>query len=549
MMGKYCYSMLIGFLALACFAESRPNIVLIFADDGGANYINAYQQLPEYNGCYGGKFLTPNIDQLAAEGMRFDRAYITSPACVPSRYSVLTGKHPGRNRHPMFVESQASHEPYNLAWNTGLSVGEQTTGSLLSKAGYFTGYTGKWHVWMGENDLKKNWPKFTEGEAIETAEMDQKLAELQVHLSKAVKQYGGFDWAEGIVYGNHEWTPEGAIHHNLEWITWNALNFLDEATKLDKPFFLQLSTTAVHGPDHADNLKHDPRITYGGRMTQHLDSLPARTSIASRLEVAGIPVDSDHVGMVQNDDIVGAILAKLDTLGITENTLVIYQSDHGVEPGKGTVYEQGVRVPMIMRFPKMIPAGSSSMEMVQTIDFLPTFAALAGQKELSPVDGIDISPAMQGKELKREALFFEAGTFRGVVMDDWKYLALRFKSAGIEKMKKGEPQVALDAYGREKHTFSGIAQRYYPNYYDSDQLYNLYTDRSEQHNLIDEAAQTERLARMKIVLWEHLKTFEHPYPKTPAPYVLTDEFQQLREERMKQSQQWNWWHNNFHWPE
>jgi arylsulfatase A-like enzyme len=285
-------------------------------------------------------------------------------------------------------------------------------------------------------------------------------------------------------------------------------------------------------------------------MTGHLSALPSRASLAQRLETAGLPVDSDHVGMLQNDDLLGAILDKLDALGVADNTLVVYLSDHGVEPGKGTCYEQGVRIPMIMRLPQRIRAGSISAEPVQTIDLLPTFSELAGTLRPSPaaVDGVSLVPLFSGRTLDREALFFESGTFRGVLADGWKYIALRFKPGAIARMSDAGATVALDAHGRPRHLFSDLAVRYFPHYFDPDQLYDLSVDRWEQHSLAAEAGAADRLRRMRRLLEHHLASFEHPYPLNGQPFTETAAYRALADRRVDRASNKRWWHNDFHWP-
>lgn len=311
-----------------------------------------------------------------------------------------------------------------------------------------------------------------------------------------------------------------------------------------------MATTAVHGPDHAQYLETDPTVTFGGKMTEHLKAMPPRATVAPRLEKAGMPVDSDHVGMLQNDDLLGSVLAKLDELGMADNTLVLYLHDHGVEPGKGTVYEQGVRIPLIMRWPGRIPANSSSAEPVQTIDFLPTFATLAGvgTNSLEKVDGLSLLPVFAEKPLGREALFFESGTFRGMVANDWKYIALRFKSDALEKMADSETGLAVDAHGRDNHIFSDIAMRYYPDYYDPDQLYNLAEDRNEQSNLASDPENAARLKKMKQTMARYLATCDHPYPLEVPEFQQSKTYESLAEKRTEKAQTKRWWHNDFQWP-
>ncbi|MEM7790359.1 MAG: sulfatase-like hydrolase/transferase, partial [Verrucomicrobiota bacterium] len=243
------------FLALSrltIWAETTlPNIVLIFSDE----------MRPEYLGCYGGSYSTPNIDRLAAEGMRFEQAFTAASACTPSRYSVLTGQYPGRSA--AMKELFNVDEPYSIAWNTVIDGDRITIPQILRKAGYVSGMFGKNHVTGRDLERDLELPNLPQVELADP-EMDAWLQQHQARLVEIVTSRIGFDRAGAIIYENSEKIPHPELrHHNIPWISAVATDFLG-AHAGKEPFFAFLTPTAVHGPWHPEQYNKDLRYTAGG---------------------------------------------------------------------------------------------------------------------------------------------------------------------------------------------------------------------------------------------------------------------------------------------
>jgi arylsulfatase A len=340
-------------LPFAGMAQTPPNIILIYADDLG------YGDL----GCYGSSNETPNLDRMAREGARFTQFYSANPVCSPSRAALLTGRYPTRVGVPRVLF------PYD---KTGLGEGETTIAQMLKAKNYKTACIGKWHLG---------------------------------HLPPYLPTFKGFDQYFGIPYSN-DMNPRvlmRAVDDRVEQVeeqatletltpryTEEALRFIEQSK--GSPFFLYMPHTYPHIP------------------------LGASTRFRGK-SPNGIYGDV----MAELDWSVGEILSTLRKNGLDQNTLVLFSSDNGPwhqgSPGrlrgrKGSTLEGGVRVPLLARFPRRIPAGKTCTGVAGTIDILPTIAKLCGVSlPAKPVDGIDIWPLLSGEEksIEREALLYFDG--------------------------------------------------------------------------------------------------------------------------------------------
>ncbi|NUN96448.1 MAG: sulfatase [Candidatus Omnitrophica bacterium] len=360
----------------ATATEHRPpNFILIYADDLG------YGDL----GCYGNtEIATPNLDRMAAEGLRFTSFYSCSPVCTPSRAGLLTGRYPIRSglTHVLF--------PYS---KTGIEDSEITLAEALKEKGYATACVGKWHLG---------------------------------HLPEFLPTQHGFDQYYGIPYSNdmhvaERGDPPLPLMRGTEIIeqpadqdtltrryTEESIRFITE--NRDRPFFLYLPHTMVHVPLHVSP-------EFAGK---------------SKRGLYGDAVE-------EVDWSVGRILTALRELGLEENTLVIFTSDNGpwlikkehggvagpLRNGKGTVFEGGVREPCVVRWPGKIKAGTVTHEAAMNVDLFPTFVALAGGTvtgDLAP-DGKDISPVLfgTGKRADQEFFFYHGSELRAHRSGPWKY--------------------------------------------------------------------------------------------------------------------------------
>ncbi|MCS6859402.1 MAG: sulfatase [Abditibacteriales bacterium] len=483
----------------------RPNVVLILTDDQNFNTL----------GCYGYKVLTPHIDRLAREGVRFTRFYISSPACTPSRYTCLTGQYSSRCQAPSFLSANPPGAQSYVGWNTNLEADGFNVARVLQSAGYRTGFVGKWHLGGTQRDTRK---KLARDADLRDPQVAQALAEFNEEAIAAIRRRG-FDYAASVYWQNLDGYGLNALNaHNMEWIVKGALDFIEQ--NKDKPFFLYMATTLTHGPSpQASLLRGDERLTPAGLLPEPIRGvMPSRASVIERVKAAGVPENMAYATWL--DDGVGAVLKKLDDLGLAENTLVIYFSDNG-EPGggrtphpagKATCYEGGARVPCLLRWKGKI-APSVCERLAQNIDITPTILDACG---VTPpkgmhLDGRSLLPLLTGQETSwRDAVFLEIGYTRAVVTERWKYIALRYppqRQKAIQDGTLGRPPYHLD-------TSLGLQQRAHkahPHYFDADQLYDLQNDPDEQVNLANDPQHAKILEEMKGRLAEWLKSFPRPF--------------------------------------
>ncbi|HYE18800.1 MAG TPA: sulfatase [Tepidisphaeraceae bacterium] len=335
----------------AAVAADKPNVLLFFVDDMGAADL----------GCFGSDlYRTPHLDKLAAQGAKFTRAYASAPVCSPTRAALLTGKAPARLHLTDWL--RGGLKPYAKLrvpdWTMGLPETEPTLGTMLKANGYATAWLGKWHL-------------------------------------------GGDTQAFGFDAGNQDWEHnrkddpadvKGAFTLNAE-----AQKFIQAAG--GKPFFVAISHYSPHGP-----IRFDPKLR--DEYQKLIDQKKPRQTNAG------------YAAMIEAlDTSVGRMLTWLDGRGLAEKTLVIFTSDNGgvssftnnypLREQKGTLYEGGVRVPMIARWPGHIPTGSTNTTRFASADLLPTLAVLTAATPPKDIDGQDLSTAFQtGESLNRGPLYW-----------------------------------------------------------------------------------------------------------------------------------------------
>jgi arylsulfatase A-like enzyme len=521
-----------------------PNIVCIFSDEIDFSYLD----------CYGGDFETPNIDRLAREGMRFTQAYCSSPMCTPSRFSMLTGRYPSRCEHPWFKQTSPADEPAMIGWNSFIDENTRTLPRLLSQNGYVTGMAGKWH--LGPHGV--DWPKDI------TADMDPSDPEVQTLLKKrqenineAIRHDAGFDYAASILWGNWDAEVVKALqHHNIPWITKGAVEFIEQQAKSDKPFFLYVAPTTIHGPPHHHSLDKDYTITPAGRDEEVSKYIPDVETLKKANEGHPDWYCHQHTGMAQLDHQVGIILRKLEELGIEDNTLVIYMPDHGIEPGKATCFEKGFRVPLIIRWPGHIEPGSITEALVQNSDLFATLARIAGipPEEAATPDGYAFTDVLKDPSSsgQRDYVYYEAGYARGISDGKSKYIAFRPPEQIIEKYKKQAGPV--NYMGKWKQAHSQIAIMHYPNYFDQDQFYNLQQDPYEQFNRFGDPtpAEQKELSALQSRLKAVVDTMPNPFDLKRIPYLESQEFNDRCEEQRAFGEDYIGWlkrdHGSITWP-
>ena len=512
--------------------DTRPNVIIFFSDDMRTVDVSMYgRDLP-----------TPTIQKLSEAGALFNNAYCCSSMCTPSRYTLMTGNFAGRCQAKDFLEKNPETEPYTIAWNTHLSEKDKTIAEYLNEAGYFTGFVGKYHM-GGDNNLFSS-PEFIEDVDPYSSEVDGKLRTYQNELQKYVKKVGGFDFAASVLWQNYEQNPiPKHCYHNFEWMTKGAIDFLESAG--DEPFFLYTATTALHGPSHLKSLDLDVHITPGGLMENPGDFHPSREELRQRLTEQGFEVNNRNVGLAMLDDHVAAVLKKLDEMGETENTLVIFLADHGKEPGKASCYEIGLKVPMAVRWPGVIKPNSEINQNTQIVDLLPTILEAAGTPlQKSTVDGISFIDALNGLDGKgRKYLYFENGYSRAISDGTYKFMTLRYPERVINEMKAGKHDYAPNHLNVPMQPNAQVAIIYHPHYFDQNQLYNYVEDSWEQNNLISDDRYKEKISELEDQLSLQLQKFDHPYPLEKQEYLETEEFKELARKTYELGTDFIYWFN------
>jgi arylsulfatase A-like enzyme len=511
----------------------RPNVVCIMPDDTDFVWLS----------CYGGRTPTPNIDRIAANGARFEQMYCSASACTPSRYTYLTGHYAGRCPDAHFLAQNPTSEPYSVAWNNVLNASMDSLGTVLQEAGYRTGISGKWHC--GRPRAELGVPELHEDDDPDDPTVDAKLRRYQAILQEEVRRTGGFDVASAIVWGNNEGFPVAALReHNLAWITKGALDFLDTCSD-DQPFFLYVTPTAFHGPPHDASYETDERYTQGGKLDAPLNVHPPRSEMRARLEARGLPYNHDTVGITWIDDQVGAVVGKLEALGLLDNTIVIFKVDHNTETGKGTCHQKGVRIPMVMQWPGVVEPGTVCETRLQNIDFAPTVFEIAGATppDSMTLDGKSWVPLLNGEtDQLHDDLFFEFGYTRAVLSGPWKYIALRYPQSLLDAMASGSLNEAPNHINQRLQGQMNVAIETYDSYFDPDQLFNIEEDPEELHNLADDPAYHDVLMEMKGRLKRYTDTFAHPFDLTVPDFMRTESYRILCEvTRLIGTDYLSWW--------
>jgi len=485
-------------------APSRPNIILFLVDD--------YDK-PETS-VYGGKVLTPNLDRMAREGMTLHNAHVTSTVCTPSRYTFLTGRYAGSSYAKTYRDLFPEGRQGLPAFNVGLESDNMNVGRVLADAGYATGYVGKYHVHDGEDEeatfgdlaIPKNEPY--------SDAVNKRFYQLEKRQRTLIKARG-FTWAKNIYWGNMKSSFKG---HNPEWTIQAALEFVEHHKQ--QPFYLHYCTTLLHGPNGEwyKSLTEKPLVTGEGIIKKPLGVMP-RDSVMKRIEAAGLT--ENEAGYLWMDDSLGLLLDQLDRLGLADNTIVVFASDHGSNK-KGSLYKtRGTEIPCLIRWPRIIQPGSQSQQLIQNTDFVPTWFSVSGAKVPATyhMDGLSLLPLFKDPDqVVREYVYGEQGPARSIKTREWSYTSLRYTDEQIEALKgnRGE-RFAKSLLGLS----GGISRSaaVHPGAFDADQLYHLSRDPEEQLNLAGNPEQAKQLIRMQAFLTKTLRTFPHrPYGEfIPGP--------------------------------
>ncbi len=379
-LGPLLLGLLIAIVAPAGLAAAEPsprlNVVLIVADDLGQRDL----------GCYGSTFYkTSNIDRLAKDGLKFSDYTVACPVCSPTRASILTGMYPARVNITDWLPGRPDRPDQKLKrpnFNQQLPREEVTLSSVLKFAGYSTAHIGKWHLGA-------------EGFGPEQDGFDLNIAGDETGTARSY--FAPFRNKQGVMPGL-ETAPEG--EYLTDRLTTEAEKFL-EANK-DHPFFLNLSHYAPHTP-----LTAKPAILakYKGQPVNGRQSHPVYAAMIESL-----------------DESVGRVVKKLDDLKLSDKTLVLFTSDNGglatlegmpfaptfngpLREGKGYLYEGGIRVPLIVRWPGVVAPGTVTDQAANSIDLYPTLvdAAIAHR---TVCDGVSLMPVLRGGKLAERSLYW-----------------------------------------------------------------------------------------------------------------------------------------------
>ncbi|MFN3683533.1 MAG: arylsulfatase [Fimbriimonadaceae bacterium] len=409
--------MLPGLLATAAPAPPPVNIVCILADDLG------YGEL----GCYGQQHVpTPNIDRLAREGIRFTRFYAASPVCAPTRCSLLTGKHQG-HAAVRGNKERGAFDVRGLEGQFPLPRSERTIAGVLRRAGYATALVGKWGLGSPLPGQRPNDHGFDRFYGL--------LCQRRAHDHYPAYLWSDFDvdpLPGNVVRNAHQrlssplesedeyYERYGGGTYAPEAMADQAVRFVRENSR--RPFFLYYAPTLPHVTLAAprDWVDRFPREWDAGPYLGQGGYLPCARP---RATYAAMIAYLDHT--------VGRILDELDRLGLAQNTLVVFTSDNGatteggvdrdffrsispLREGKRSLYEGGIRVPFVARWPGRIPAGSVSDVPAACYDLPATFAEVAGAS-FGRSDGVSLLPALSGGNLaRRRPLYFEFGERGGM---------------------------------------------------------------------------------------------------------------------------------------
>ena len=486
-------------------AAERPNIIMFLIDD----------QNPSSIAAFGGKTYTPNLDRMTEEGMKFTRAYVSSSVCTPSRYSFLTGRYAGNSHSKMYAEAVGGVENQGYpSFNVALERDNMNAGNVLREAGYTTGFVGKFHL---KSPL--DFPEFYAGkdgwiEIPRDANPGAEVSAMFRHNERLMRRYLealGFSWAKNVYPGN---MSKPYSEHNAEWTTVAALEFIEE--NKDGPFYLHLCSTLLHGPDKSwrDSMEH-PLITGEGEVKKLPEIMTPRAELLKTIEEKGFDPDSHVAGEAWIDDSLGAVMRKLKELGIDDNTLVVFASDHGRD-GKASVFSHGAaQVPMIMRWPEGIPGGQVCEELVQNIDLVPTFFDLgeAEKPEAYRIDGQSLKPLFETGTADnwRDHLYLEMGAARATITKDWSYAAVRYTKEQIAAIQSAKPENLPRVMAYIGRLGIGVRGADRPGFFDEDQLYYLKNDPKEMENLAYSPEQATRLKKMRELLQVDLEAIGRPF--------------------------------------
>jgi arylsulfatase A-like enzyme len=457
----------------------RPNVIVIVADDLGYGDTSVY----------GSKVIkTPNIDALAASGVRFTSGYVTHPVCAPSRAALLTGRYQQRFGYEF--------NPVGRDRASGLSRSETALGQIMKSAGYRTALVGKWHLGQapGYHPVDRGFDEFFGMTGGASSFMTEPQPGDEAHTPP------GSEGSERVT-ATDPLPPTATLRDRVQYarsrspITrgrevvavdeYLTEAFSEEAVRFigdnrERPFFLYLAYNAPHTPLQATKLYVD--------RYRHVEDKGTRV----------------YAAMVSAlDDGVGAIRAKLKAENLERDTLIVFLSDNGcaayilgacsnapLAGFKGSHLEGGVRVPCIMSWPGKVLAGKVDDRAVTSLDIVPTAAALAGAKLPKASDGVDLTPYLDGrnKGAPNPTLYWRAGPNFAIRDGDWKMWQVNRAPPNVEQTNNSS--ITPDG---TPATVSAFGQHV--------MLYDLKADRAERNNLASRRPEVVARLKAKLAAW------------------------------------------------
>ena len=445
-------------LTVGAHALAKPNVLLIVSDDQG------YRDL----GCFGsGEVQTPHLDRLAAGGIRLTSFYVAWPACTPSRGALLTGRYPQRNGVYDMIRNEAPDYGYRykpgeyestLERIGGMDTHEVLLPRMLKAAGYTSGIFGKWDLGVHRRFLP----------------LARGFDEFYGFVNTGIDYYTHERYGVPSMYRNNSPTTADKGTYCTDLFEREAVRFLK--TKRREPFFLYVPFNAPHGASNLDptirGVAQAPdrfKAMYPGllaqvgteRRTRYGKTYTVPNRAARRLEFVG--------SVTAMDAAIGRLLDLLDEYGIADNTIVLFFSDNGggssadnapLRGRKGQMFEGGLRVPCIVRWPGKIPAGTTSDAFLTSLEVVPTLCAATGAALPKGValDGFDMLPVLQGKKrLLRSEMFWQRKLDKGARVDHWKWVEssrgsglfdLRHDLGERRDLSKEKPEVLKNVQAR-----------------------------------------------------------------------------------------------------